>query len=60
MNAFDFCVMEDAAWSAFYSVLKAHGLTELQVSRFRMNLDNKDCYNDVSDQLHSVVRITDD
>lgn len=60
MNNEDFCHMEHAAWCAFYEVLKAHGLTALQIARFRANLDDKDCYNDVSDQLSAVVEFTDE
>lgn len=55
MNVVDFCLMEEAAWSAFYSVLKAHGFTDHQVKLFRQVADREDLFNDASDCLWKVI-----
>ena len=60
MNYTEFSAKEDAAWRAFYETVKLHGLSDAQVNRLRTNLDNKDCFNDVSDCLADVSELTDD
>lgn len=60
MKYTEFSAMEDAAWRAFYETVKLHGLSDAQVKRLRINLDIKDCFNDVSDCLAAVSELSDE
>lgn len=51
------CDLEDKASKAFLNVLEDAGINRAEVSNA---LDNKDCYNDVSDAIISCIEIKDE
>lgn len=48
----DFCVLETEAWDAFIAVFEKKGINGDDLISA---LDSKDCYNDVTDAVLSVV-----
>lgn len=48
----EFCVIETQAWDAFIEAFEKHGVIGDDLISA---LDSKDCYNDVSDAVLSVV-----
>lgn len=49
----DLCYLEDKAWTAFLNVFEEAGASRKEL---RKCLDNKDCFNEVSDAVMDACR----